>query len=402
MTYTYKASIIIVNFNGKRYLPALLNSIEALVTPKESFEVVIVDNASSDDSVEYLNTYSQTSKLNLKIAQSKTNQGFAGGNNFGVAQSNGQYIVFLNNDTVVDEHWLDALLACIESDSSVGIVNSKLLFFYDFFRFEIKTVMGFRIKDTVTINAHKYTLDHRFSDFVFYEEDKHQAFCLNGGTLFIPLLDGDSDYHIEFEVIGKTEEYDFISLDFDLTNVKAGKISFDIKKSELGILKETLIQNAGSKINESNDGEDIGMKKNDGEKFNHPYEIDSACGASMMMLRSDFDQLHGFDERYFMYYEDSDLSYRMKELGKRLMFCPYSVVRHFHAGSSGEWSRFFTYYVLRNRLLFIARHKGMELYKREYWKVIYYAVRQRHFMRTRIKAARDSKKILAGKSNVHF
>jgi GT2 family glycosyltransferase len=58
--------------------------------------------------------------------------------------------------------------------------------------------------------------------------------------------------------------------------------------------------------------------------------------------------LGGFDERFFMYYEDVDLSWRMRRNGLHIVFEPRSVVRHIHAGSSGEWSPSFRYHVTRN------------------------------------------------------
>lgn len=69
------------------------------------------------------------------------------------------------------------------------------------------------------------------------------------------------------------------------------------------------------------------------------------------MQKNIFDDLGGFDEKFFMYYEDSDLSWRLRHLGYKVGFEPSAVVRHIHAGSSGEWSPTFRYYVTRNRHL---------------------------------------------------
>ena len=57
-----------------------------------------------------------------------------------------------------------------------------------------------------------------------------------------------------------------------------------------------------------------------------------------------------------MYYEDTDMSFRLRKLGKKIMFCPTAVVRHVHTGSSKEWSPFFCYQVARNKLLFIYKN----------------------------------------------
>ena len=94
------------------------------------------------------------------------------------------------------------------------------------------------------------------------------------------------------------------------------------------------------------------------EAFNREYEISNGCGAAIMFRKADFEKCGGFDERFFMYYEDTDLSFRMKQAGGRIMYYPGAVVRHIHAGSSGEWSPFFTYHVCKNKLLFVAKNYG--------------------------------------------
>ena len=57
-----------------------------------------------------------------------------------------------------------------------------------------------------------------------------------------------------------------------------------------------------------------------------------------------------------MYYEDGDLSLRLKKAGWEIVYCPKAVIRHIHAGSSKEWSPFFIFQVEKNRLLFISKH----------------------------------------------
>ena len=76
----------------------------------------------------------------------------------------------------------------------------------------------------------------------------------------------------------------------------------------------------------------------------------------------DFDADGGFDEQFFMYYEDTDLSFRMKAGGGKIMYCPDSIVRHIHTGSSTEWSPFFTYHVYRNKLLFLYKNFNKKLF----------------------------------------
>jgi GT2 family glycosyltransferase len=113
-------SIIIVNWNGKEYLPACLDSL--LEQTCSDFETIIVDNGSNDGSLELLrNSYPW-----VRLVPLSTNTGFASGNNSGYAVSGGKYIVTLNNDTRVERSWLAELIAPVESDKQVGMVASRI------------------------------------------------------------------------------------------------------------------------------------------------------------------------------------------------------------------------------------------------------------------------------------
>lgn len=118
-------SIIIINFNGKRFLENCLRSV--LTSNYTNFEVIIVDNASTDGSIELIQEKFQYN--NLKIVKTGLNLGFAEGNNLGAKMAKGKYVVFLNNDTEVDKNWLKELVKVMESDKSIGAAQSKLLLF---------------------------------------------------------------------------------------------------------------------------------------------------------------------------------------------------------------------------------------------------------------------------------
>lgn len=116
-------SVIIVNWNGKEYLPACLDSL--LEQSCTEFETIVVDNGSHDGSLELLhNSYSWVQVVPLSV-----NTGFASGNNAGFDVSTGKYIVTLNNDTTVDRSWLAELIAPVEADSLVGMVASRICAF---------------------------------------------------------------------------------------------------------------------------------------------------------------------------------------------------------------------------------------------------------------------------------
>ena len=121
-----KVSVIILNYNGRRNLGEILHRcIESvLATDYAVFDVLFVDNGSSDDSVNYIKkTFSDP---RLHVIETGQNLGFAEGNNVGIRAADGKYIALLNSDTYVDKDWLKELVKAIQP-SDVGAVQSKLL-----------------------------------------------------------------------------------------------------------------------------------------------------------------------------------------------------------------------------------------------------------------------------------
>ena len=111
-------SIIVLTFNELRFTQVCLEYIRRY-TP-EPYELIVVDNASTDGTVEYL-----VSQKDIKLTLNAKNNGFAKGCNQGIRIASGDYILLLNNDTAVSPRWLENMIACLESDSSIGIVGPR-------------------------------------------------------------------------------------------------------------------------------------------------------------------------------------------------------------------------------------------------------------------------------------
>jgi cellulose synthase/poly-beta-1,6-N-acetylglucosamine synthase-like glycosyltransferase len=99
-----KISVIVLCYNQLDYTRKCVESI-LRVTAYPNYELVLVDNASTDSTAIYIAEVAATHQ-NVKIVLNKTNRGFAGGNNDGIAVSEGDYLVLLNNDTIVTRGWL--------------------------------------------------------------------------------------------------------------------------------------------------------------------------------------------------------------------------------------------------------------------------------------------------------
>lgn len=113
-------SIIIVNYNGKDVLLTCLKSLEDLSYP--NYELILVDNGSTDGSLKAL------AKLNTKftLLQNDRNLGFAPANNQGVKVAKGEYLLLLNNDTIVSPDLLDKMVAKMESVKAIGAMQPKI------------------------------------------------------------------------------------------------------------------------------------------------------------------------------------------------------------------------------------------------------------------------------------
>ena len=116
-------SVIVVNFNGEDFLKILLPSL--LKTNYEKFEIILVDNASSDGSIEYVRYNFKDERI--AIVKNDKNYGPAAARNIGFKRAGGEYIAFLDNDTEVDREWLNELVRVFESDSKIAVAQCKLL-----------------------------------------------------------------------------------------------------------------------------------------------------------------------------------------------------------------------------------------------------------------------------------
>jgi GT2 family glycosyltransferase len=119
------ASIVIPNWNGKRFLAGCLDSLKAQTYTNH--EVVIVDNGSHDGSVEFLKEHYP----HVRLVTFAHNTGFSVAVNRGIIEAQGQFVALLNNDTVVDENWLSELVKAMNEHPEVSSAGCKMLGYDD-------------------------------------------------------------------------------------------------------------------------------------------------------------------------------------------------------------------------------------------------------------------------------
>ena len=186
-----KVSVVVLNYNGRLHLKECFESLMEQTYP--DYEVIMVDNASTDGSVEYV----RENFPQIKILELEKNYGFARGNNEGAWVAEGEYIAFLNNDTRTEKDWLAELVKPMKSDPSVAICGSKMMLFD---RRDIINHVG----GEITIIGAGVDTGLLKEDSREFNVQKYVGFACGGATLvrksiFEQLGGFDTDYFIYFE-----------------------------------------------------------------------------------------------------------------------------------------------------------------------------------------------------------
>jgi len=188
-------SIITVNRNGRKFLASLFDSIFSMEKGDLSLEVIMIDNLSQDGSTDLVReTFPQ-----VKIIENDVNN-YARALNLGIRHSRGDYVAFLNNDTVVEKNWLKGLIDILSLDEKIGAVQSKILF-----------------SDAKTINSvgGEEIEDFYFRDLGFgekdvgqYEEAKERDYVSGGSVIFRRhCLESVGDYDEDFMMYFEDMDY---------------------------------------------------------------------------------------------------------------------------------------------------------------------------------------------------
>lgn len=220
---TYEVSIVIPVYNKKAYTLACLSSLTANVSKHIRYEVIVIDNDSTDG------TGAALAKIpGLVYKHNKKNMGFVDACNQGAKMAKGEYIVFLNNDTLVQKGWLESLLDTIVRDS-VGIVGSKLVYPSN----KLQEAGGIVFNDA---SGHNYGRDSSPDDYKYnYVRDvdycsgasiiirKDFFFELGGfDRLYAPAYYEDTDLSFETRKAGKRVVYQPKSVIYHVEGGTAG------------------------------------------------------------------------------------------------------------------------------------------------------------------------------------
>lgn len=232
-------SIIILNYKTKHLVKQCIKNIVNLNLSFD-YEVIVVDNNSQDNSEETIAELREKyANLNLKFIGQHENRGMGAGNNAGIQEAQGEYVLILNPDVVVLGKSIERLLSFIKDRPHVGCVAPQLL----------------------NPNKSYQQSRYRFPEF------------------FMPLF------------------------------IRTG----------LNRLGRHQLRNYFM----------------DDVPTNYPHKIDWARGSALLFRRQVLEKTHGFDERYFMYLEDTDLCRRIWQAGYEIWYIPEAKMIHYYFRESG-------------------------------------------------------------------
>ncbi|MDQ2751056.1 MAG: glycosyltransferase family 2 protein, partial [Actinomycetota bacterium] len=130
---------------------------------------------------------------------------------------------------------------------------------------------------------------------------------------------------------------------------------------DAGVPAFDVINNVGGIVLRDGYGADRGFEEIDQGQYDEPVEVFNACGNGMAVRTELGAELGWFDDDFFMYYEDTDLSWRIRSRGWSIRYQPTAVLRHIHSASSKAWSPRWVFHVDRNRLLMLTKNASLPL-----------------------------------------
>lgn len=341
-----RVSVIICNRDGLPHLPLLCDALT--VQSYTNFEIVFVDNASTDGSPEYLSRRFPAAKV-LRLDR---NHGFAEANNLGYLAAVGELVAFLNNDTVPQENWLSGLVSELRTRPRAACTVPKLLFN----RFFSKLTINCAEQVTLSAASLLRSLEYRKA-FVDNHELSSEADIVIDGPLTILLPEQHEPVILEFN---SGADLARVSVLRDQRSVATGYASrhTGLKLAVSNSWHDVahwyrVINNAGSVAHRFFCTADRGYGEIDAGQFDRTMSVDYLCGCAALVRRSALEGELPFRREFFAYYEDSELSLRLRRRGLHIVYVPRSIVLHTHSATADADSTFRSYLIRRNRLVFM-------------------------------------------------
>jgi hypothetical protein len=377
-------TVVVLNYRGVELLPGVMRALAAQDLPDGQVAVWVVDNASGDGSLELL---ARDFPWARTIA-SPTNDGFAGGNNLALREVATPFVALLNNDAYPAPDWLRRLLEPFQRPGAqrLAATTPKLVFLARFLPVALVT-SAFRPGPLdareLGVRIHRVTVDGRdvtervLWDRVAYGPEGEGAgrfrWTRPAGMLLVPVDPSDpaggagsEPLRLGLRLAGEAAKPVELAWGSGAASVKAepepGDVEVDVAA---GVELVDVLNNAGSMVFRDGYGADRAYQELDRGQYERPEDVFAFCGAAVCLRTEALQDAGVFDDDFFLYSEDTDLSWRLRRLGWSIRYQPAAVVRHVHSASSQEWSPLFVFHTDRNRLLMLTKNARAGLAARE-------------------------------------
>ena len=373
-------TVVVLNWNGAHLLPDCLDGLAAQDLPEGQVAVWVVDNASTDGSLELLRDRYPW----VRAIANPSNDGFAGGNNVALREVATPFVALINNDARPEPDWLRRLLEPFGEPGAerLGAVSAKLVFLPRFLAVELATpgfVPGTLDTRELGVRVYRVAVDGTdvtervLWDRVAYgpEGDGPARFRWTrpAGMLLIPVdarADDTGPLRLGLRVAAETTKPVELTWADGSGGGKAEPEPVDLEvEVPAGVPLVDVLNNAGSMVFRDGYGADRAYQELDRGQYQRPEEVFAFCGGAVCFRTEALRQAGVFDDDFFLYYEDTDLSWRLRSLGWRIRYQPAAVARHIHSASSVEWSPLFVFHTDRNRLLMLTKNARAGLAARE-------------------------------------
>jgi GT2 family glycosyltransferase len=375
--------LVVLNHDGGAQLERCVTSLLALDWPRDQLDIVVVDNASSDASADEV----EQRHADVRVERNPTNLGFPGNNTALRDLSGVRYVGLVNNDAFVEPGWLAPLVDALDADEELGAVNGTLLFDAGFVDLRLEgpsDAPSARDRRRLGVRISGVRVDG--------EERGRSALVIDGGwgpeptstggvaewtqswaRMAVPVAVGGAAraparrpeaepgrWEVDVELSAATSHR--VRLDGG-----AGEVEVEVTPQPAWYRVEVagdpyeVVNNAGNDLRADGYGLDRGFGVARADWPDEPAEVFGWCGGAVLLRPSYLEQVGLFEESFFLYYEDVDLSWRGRARGWRYAYVPAAVAHHVHAASGGVASALAMRYAERNRLVTLVRNAPVRL-----------------------------------------
>ncbi|MBS4011096.1 MAG: glycosyltransferase, partial [Roseovarius sp.] len=322
-----------------------------------AYKVIVVDNGSSDGSIDWL----QCNAPEVRVIALDQNIGFADAVNLAFDNAPTQLFAVLNNDMVVDSQWLRELVEALRRVPQRAAATSKFLFFKPFI------TISFTASTPFSVSPSELLANHAYKKF-FVENGRiagddiwsvEAANSMHSMSVKVPCEIG-LRLPIACSAMPDEEVLGSVRVALNGVPMMRAKVGTELMldADTLAEAGRWVVNNAGSMETSEDVVGDRGFGQYDVGQFEVEENVDYLCGGSFIVNRSALLGKPLFIGDLFAYYEDTELSVRLRQGGFRIGYAPRSVVYHKHAATSQEKSLFFHQMIERNYSAFYARKRG--------------------------------------------